>query len=122
MGRSVDPGECPMATLSLNPKILSYLKPVEGQTPDDKLLLLLETYLTAQIRACEQEIGEYEVKYRSTFPEFAEAWQHGWIPNRYDHTVERDYMEWEGLVAEKQRWLERLRELPRRETLEAVAA
>jgi hypothetical protein len=86
------------------------------------MLSLLETYLAVQIRACEREIGEYEVKYRSTFPEFAEAWQQGRIPNRCDHAVERDYMEWEGLIAEKQRWLERLRELPQREAVEAMMA
>jgi hypothetical protein len=31
-------------------------------------------------------------------------------------------MEWEGLIAEKQRWLERLRGLPQRETVEAMLA
>jgi hypothetical protein len=109
-----------MATLTLNPQLLTHFGFVEGQTPEVKMLSLLETYLAVQIRACEREIGEYEVKYRSTFPEFAEAWQQGRIPNRYDHAVERDYMEWEGLLAEKQRWLERLRELPQHEAVETM--
>jgi len=111
-----------MATLTLNPQLLSHFRSVEGQTAEAKVLSLLETYLAVQVRACEQEIGEYEVKYRATFPEFAEAWQQGRIPNRYDHAVERDYMEWEGLVAEKQHWLERLRGLPERAAVEAMAA
>lgn len=92
----------------------AYFKSIEGRNNDDKLLRLLETYLTSQIRACEQEISEYEVKYRATFTEFARAWEQGEIPDRHSHTVERDYMEWEGLVAEKQNWLQRLRDLPRR--------
>jgi hypothetical protein len=102
-----------MTTLSLNPQIASHLDSIEGQTPDDKLLALLETYLASQIRACEQEISEYEVKYRSTFDEFAKARQQGQIANRYGHEVERDYMEWEGLVAEKRHWLECLDDLPK---------
>ena len=102
-----------MAALFSDPRIVSYIELVEGQTEDEKLLSLLETYLTAQIRACEAEIGQYEVKYRATFEQFAAAWERGGIPNKHAHAVERDYMEWEGLVAEKQRWLERLRDLPR---------
>ena len=103
-----------MTTLALSPQIASYLKSIEGRTNDDKLLRLLETYLASQIRACEHEISEYEVKYRSTFAEFARSWEQDEIPDKHNHTVERDYMEWEGLVAEKQNWLERLRNLPRR--------
>ena len=103
-----------MTTLALSPQIASYLKSIEGRTNDDKLLRLLETYLASQIRACEQEISEYEVKYRSTFVEFARSWEQDEIPDKHIHPIERDYMEWEGLVAEKQNWLERLRNLPRR--------
>ena len=108
-----------MTTLSLDPQIASQLESIEGRTPDDKVVALLEAYLASQIRACEQEISEYEVKYRSTFEEFAEAWKQGRISKRYSHAIERDYMEWEGLIAEKRRWLERLRDLPKRDVLEA---
>jgi len=72
---------------------------------------LLTTYLQSQIRACEQEIGIYELKYRMTFAEFAEAWEQGAIAGRWAHAVERDYMEWEGLEEERQQWLARLRAL-----------
>lgn len=111
-----------MTTLTLNPQIVSHLEFIEGSTPDDKLLSLLETYLAAQLRVCEQEIGEYEVKYRSTFAEFAEAWNQGQIPDRHSHEIERDYMEWEGLVAEKKRWLKLFQGLPARKTLESSTA
>ena len=104
-----------MTTLALSPQIASYIRSIEGRTNDDKLLRLLETYLASQIRACEQEISHYEVKYRSTFAEFAQAWERDEIPNKRSHEIERDYMEWEGLVGEKQNWLERFRRLPRRE-------
>ena len=103
-----------MTAVALSPQIALHLKSIEGRTNDDKLLRLLETYLAAQIRACEQEISAYEVKYRATFAEFAQAWERGEIRDRHSHAIERDYMEWEGLVVEKQKWLERLRSLPRR--------
>ncbi len=106
-----------MTTVALSPQIASHLKTIEGHTNDDKLLRLLETYLASQIRACEQEISDYEVKYRSTFAEFAQDWERDEILNKHDHAVERDYMEWEGLVAEKHNWLEQLRSLPKRKVV-----
>jgi hypothetical protein len=101
-----------MANLSLNSEIIAQLASVEGKSPDEKLLTLLKTYLVAQLRACEQEISEYEIKYRSTYDEFAKAWEQDKIPGRYSHEVERDYMEWEGLITEKEQWLKRLQVLP----------
>ena len=99
--------------IAFSPQVLTHLDHVEGETADGKLLALLTTYLQSQIRACEQEIATYELKYRMTFAEFAEAWEQGAIPDRWSHAVERDYMEWEGLEEERRRWLARLRALPR---------
>jgi len=101
-----------MVALSVSPQIAEYLGVVQGQTLDDKLISLLESYVTSQLKECEREIGQYEVNYRSTFAEFDEAWREGRIPNKYSHPVERDYMEWEGLEAEKRRWLDLLKKLP----------
>ncbi len=102
-----------MGSIAFSPQVLTHLDHAEGETADGKLLTLLTTYLQSQIRACEQEIGTYELKYRMTFAEFAEAWGRGTIADRWSHAVERDYMEWEGLEGERRRWLARLRALPR---------
>lgn len=102
-----------MAALSVSSQIAEYLGHVKGQTSDEKVLALLEAYLSNQLRECEREIGNYEVKYRSTFAEFAEAWGADAIPGKHSHLVERDYMEWKGLEAEKKRWLDLLKRLPR---------
>ncbi len=98
-------------TIAFSPQVLAHLDHVEGETADSKLLTLLTTYLQSQIRACEQEIATYELKYRMTFAEFAEAWEQGVIADRWSYAVERDYMEWEGLEEERRRWLARLRAL-----------
>jgi hypothetical protein len=76
------------------------------------LLSLIALHFIAQLQECEEEIRQYELKYGMTFPEFAEAWERGEIPKRWSHPVERDYMEWEGLEAERKKWLSLLKNLP----------
>jgi len=98
-------------TLALPEEMRIYWDTVEGEAPQEKLLILLHSYIINQIRECEQEIAQYELKYGMTFAEFAAAWERDDLPNKWSHIVERDYMEWEGLVAEKQRWLTMLRSL-----------
>lgn len=102
-----------MTALALSPQMAEYLDYVKGRTIEEKLLARLESYVSSQLKECEREIGDYEVKYRSTFAEFAEAWEADAIPGKHSHLVERDYMEWEGLEADKKRWLDLLKRLPR---------
>ena len=101
-----------MPNLDVTTEVLSYLDYVEGGTPKDKLLSLIAAHFTAQLQECEEEIREYELKYGMTFHEFVEAWERDEIPERWSHSVERDYMEWEGLEAERGKWLSLLRNLP----------
>jgi hypothetical protein len=61
--------------------------------------------LAGWLRECDREIGDFELKYRMTFAEFAEAWESDEIPDKWSHQVERDYMIWEGLEAEKRKLL-----------------
>ena len=66
-------------------------------------LKLVSADLARRLRECKREIGDFELKYRMTFAEFAEAWESNEIPNKWSHQVERDYMIWEGLEAEKRK-------------------
>ena len=101
-----------MTAFSISPTVAEYLGHIKGRTLDEKLLALLEAYISSRLRECERELGDYEVKYRSTFAEFAEAWAKDAVPDKHAHQTERDYMEWEGLEAEKRRWLNLLKSLP----------
>ncbi|MEA3338971.1 MAG: hypothetical protein U9R15_03300 [Chloroflexota bacterium] len=101
-----------MPTLDIAVETLSYLDYIEGETMTDKLLALVATHFAAQLRACEMESKQYEMKYGTTFVEFAARWENDEISERWSHTVERDYMEWEGLEAEKRNWLSLLSDLP----------
>ncbi|MEJ5310757.1 MAG: hypothetical protein WHX52_13410 [Anaerolineae bacterium] len=92
---------------------LPYFEYVEGETFTHKILALINGYFVQQLQACEQEIREYELRYGVTFAEFAERWENGAIPDPWSHSTERDYMEWEGLEAERRNWLLQLRNLQR---------
>lgn len=41
---------------------------------------------------------------------FKEAWEKGAIKRKHSHEVERDFMEWEGFVTERKKWLNVLRD------------
>ena len=113
-----------MPDLNVAVETLSYLDYVEGETMTEKILSLVDTHFTAQLQACEKESRQYELKYGMTFVEFAVLWDKDEIPERWSHTVERDYMEWEGLEAERRKWLSLLSNLPpvrRKETRLALA-
>jgi len=94
-----------MQTLAISRDVLDLIEYVKGETIKDKLIGLVSADLAGRLRECEREIGDFELKYRMTFAEFAAAWESDEIPNKWSHQVERDYMVWEGLEAEKRRWL-----------------
>ncbi len=110
-----------MSYLDIAPETLAYLDHVEGETFTDKILSLIAVHFATQLYACEREIKSYELKYGMTFGEFAVAWEQDNIPDRWSHPVERDYMEWEGLEAERKKWLSLIRELPVVDRKEASA-
>jgi len=100
-----------MPILDLSKEILEFFDYIEGDTPGKKIIKLIRSDLARRLRECEEEIYKFEIKYGSTFREFADAWEKGEIENKYSHRLERDYMVWEGLDAEKKKWLELLKKL-----------
>lgn len=100
-----------MENVAIAPETLPYFEYVEGETFTNKMLALIRGYFVQQLQACEQEIRDYEVRYGITFVEFAERWENGAILDPWAHSTERDYMEWEGLAAERKNWLTQLRNL-----------
>jgi len=100
-----------MSSLAVSRDVLDLIEYVEGETIKDKLIGLVSADLARRLRECDREIGDFELKYRMTFAEFAEAWESDEIPNKWSHQVERDYMIWEGLEAEKRKWLSLLKRI-----------
>ena len=82
-----------------------------GETEEEKLLSMARSALKERLRNVSERISELEAKYAMTFEEFAQAWEEGRVPEKWSFDVERDYFDWEALLSEKKRLLERLRSL-----------
>ncbi len=100
-----------MLTLNISKNILKFLQDMEGDTLEEKIVRLLSRESTNLLRECEDEIRGFELKYKMTFEKFAEAWEKGEIPAKWSHPVERDYMVWEELEAERKEYLSQLKEI-----------
>ena len=57
------------------------------------------------------QLAGYEARYGRTFEQFAADWNAGRQADRHSHRVERDFMEWEALTAERRELLDLIREL-----------
>jgi hypothetical protein len=100
-----------MKTVKLPAEVLESLEQVEGRNFTEKIKNLLKQRMLAQLRECGEQILEYEAKYGMSFEQFETAWKGDEIEDKHSHKVERDLMEWEGFVLERQRWLSMLRGL-----------
>ena len=58
----------------------------------------------------DQLVG-FEASYGRTFEQFAADWSAGREADRFSHRIERSFMEWEALTAERRELLELIREL-----------
>lgn len=94
-----------MPNVELSDKVERVMRHIEGDNLDQKVLKLLLSDLKVQLKECEDEIYGYEVTYGMSFAAFKKAWKAGKIDNPYSHPVERDYMSWEGLEAERAKLL-----------------
>ncbi len=57
------------------------------------------------------QLAGFEARYGRPFEQFAADWNAGRQADRFSHRVERDFMEWEALTAERRELLELIREL-----------
>ena len=67
--------------------------------------------LRMRLRQVADEIGAFEAQYGRGFDQFATDWQAGKVASRFSRPVEKDFMEWEALVAEREELLGLIREL-----------
>lgn len=100
-----------MKTITLAEDILDKLAFVRGRDIQEKITQLIENNLLLQLKECEDFLFKFESKYGMDFATFAEIWEGGVIPDRQSHTVERDYMEWEGFSQERIKLLQALRNM-----------
>ena len=87
------------------------LEQIEGKDWAEKIVTLLTQHILTQLRECDERMLKYAAKYGMDFEQFEAAWKNGVIANKHSHEVERDLMEWEGLLLERKRWFSMLRAL-----------
>jgi hypothetical protein len=98
-------------TVELPDELAQKLEFIEGQTPSEKIKSLLRQAGVLGLKECYEVISHYEAQYGMDFETFRAAWEVGQIVGKHTHSVERDLMEWEGYVLERETWLSLLREL-----------
>ncbi len=64
-----------------------------------------------RLRDVVEQLGAFEARHGRTFEQFAGDWNAGRIADRFSHRTERNFMEWEALVTERQELLDLIREL-----------
>ena len=94
-----------MAVIELAKDVAEFFDCIDGETSSEKIVNLMDTNLLQRLHECEEEIYEFEVKHRMCFDDFKIDWEKGEVLNKHSYSVERDYMVWEGLEAEKKKWL-----------------
>jgi len=67
--------------------------------------------LRLRLHAVAGHLADFEARYGRTFEQFAADWNAGRQADRFSHRVERDFMEWEALTAERRDLLDLIREL-----------
>lgn len=100
-----------MKTISL-PKNITELLDMEiihGKTYVEKIETLALENIGSKLKECNEEILKFETRYGMSFREFGKAWDEGKIRDKHSHEVESDYIEWEAIEMEKNRWLSVLR-------------
>ena len=106
-----------MKVVAVSDRVLRVLEDFSpGADLAAKLEHLTRESLEHQLRACNEALSRFEVKYGLTFTGFAQAWQEGKIPNAHSHEVERDFMEWEARHQEKEDLLAAVREFDQPES------
>ncbi len=63
---------------------------------------MVVTEATTRVERIERKVDMFEQKYGMSFEQFQMHGEDGIIPNQFSYEVERDYLEWDGLVSRKQ--------------------
>ena len=88
----------------ISPGVLKALVDFTGEPRADLAIrLTLRDAAHFRMEELEQGLRRFEEKYGMEFLEFEGAFQEERIPDAFSYEVERDYLEWEGLLSRKKR-------------------
>ena len=78
------------------------LKDVTGESRiDSAVRSTVHDALVYRLDKVEEEIEGFEEEYDMGFEEFKQEWGDGSIDDKYSHSVESDFWEWEALISRK---------------------
>ncbi len=94
-----------MLTTTTIPKVaLRTLTELTGEPrPDIALLITLRDAVEHRLEKINAAICVYEQKYGMSFEQFQSHGQTESIPQQFSYEVERDYLEWDGLISRKRK-------------------
>jgi hypothetical protein len=79
---------------------------------DIALHLATKDLVRLKLKETEEEIVNFENRYKMAFEKFKKAWEKGQIPKKYSYEVEKDYWEWEAAISDQKRLRQMLEQLP----------
>jgi len=100
-----------MSMITLPDNVMRILDVIPGETRQDRLVNLVLESIVAKLKECDARIVGFEAKYGMNFEDFQQAWKEKLIGSPFSHSLEKDYMEWEGFCLERRKWLSLLKEL-----------
>jgi hypothetical protein len=89
-------------------RILRRLQPAADLAGSIEAVIL--DALRMRLHEVVDQISVFEARYGREFEQFAKEWQAGRVADRFSHSVERDFMEWEALMMERRELLDLIRE------------
>ena len=94
-----------LTTTTTIPKVaLRTLTELTGEPrPEIALLITLRDAVEHRLEKIDAAIRAYEQKYGMSFEQFQNRGQTESIPQQFSYEVERDYLEWDGLISRKRK-------------------
>ncbi len=79
---------------------------------DVALHLATKDLLRLKLKETENQIADFEKRYKMPFEKFKKAWEKGQIAKKFSYEVEKNYWEWEAAVTDQKRLRQMLEQLP----------
>ncbi|MEA3351635.1 MAG: hypothetical protein U9Q82_13525 [Chloroflexota bacterium] len=70
---------------------------------DVALLITLQDAIEHRLNKINATIHDYEQKYSMSYKQFQARGQDKTIPDQFSYDVEKDYLEWDGLISRKKK-------------------
>lgn len=99
-----------MSILTLSFPLIEIFEKMGGE-PETRVLSLVVLGMKENLKECELEILEFEMKYGYSFEMFKDKLKSGQGGDEFSYEIEKDAIRWEDLLIEKKKWIEMIRKI-----------